>query len=88
VKIQYHARYGQSWQAFKLNPAFSVASQKVDLYSLGIVFFEMTHAFRTGHERVMCIQVCRVLAAPVGTPQAADAACFESIHESSRDYFK
>ena len=29
----------------------------MDLYSLGIVFFEMVYPFRTGHERVLCIQV-------------------------------
>eukprot|EP01117_Protostelium_nocturnum_P010558 TRINITY_DN3798_c0_g1_i4.p1 TRINITY_DN3798_c0_g1~~TRINITY_DN3798_c0_g1_i4.p1 ORF type:complete len:1615 (+),score=530.73 TRINITY_DN3798_c0_g1_i4:178-5022(+) len=33
--------------------------QKVDIYSLGIIFFEMCHPFRTGMERVMTLNSLR-----------------------------
>ncbi|GAA5860143.1 hypothetical protein JCM8547_009200 [Rhodosporidiobolus lusitaniae] len=34
-------------------------SNKIDMYSLGIVFFELWHPFKTGMERIRCLQDLR-----------------------------
>ncbi|KAI9184383.1 eukaryotic translation initiation factor 2-alpha kinase [Blastocladiella emersonii ATCC 22665] len=49
--------------------------QKVDMYSLGIIFFEMLYSFSTGMERVHTLRDLRSpeVVFPAGFPAAADA---------------
>eukprot|EP00742_Colponemidia_sp_Colp-10_P012155 GILJ01013604.1.p1 GENE.GILJ01013604.1~~GILJ01013604.1.p1 ORF type:complete len:1303 (+),score=222.06 GILJ01013604.1:389-3910(+) len=57
---------------------FITYDEKVDIYSLGIIFFEMWHPFSTGHERAKILNDLRSYTGPGNGPNFPNG--FEETH--------
>ncbi|KAK2664851.1 hypothetical protein Ddye_003425 [Dipteronia dyeriana] len=47
------------YRAPEMDQANSKINEKVDIFSLGIIFFEMLCHFKTGMERIKCIEALK-----------------------------